>query len=210
MVLNANKPARVRLSAHTRRRLAELATERVRRTEQGDDAARVERCGAWLTAQCGTRHVELACASVACATLGSAARMAEDVVAAVADGAKARSSARTAASPERPALNDRAPLCTHARACRLGQSLSRAARVLAVDGRAEEMARLCESCGADASWATAHTPSRARRPRVDAVRGERAPARGGGAPMRAAGAEGHCADSEAQLASARVGCGGHP
>jgi len=131
---------------------------------------------------------------------------------------KARHSAHTAADHprERSALNNRATLCAHALACRRGQSRSRAARVLTVDGRAEEKARWSESRGADASvtfasWATVHhTPSHARRPRVDAVRGERAPARGGGAPMRAAGAEGHCADSEAQLASARVGCGGHP
>jgi len=49
-----------------------------------------------------------------------------------------------AAYPERPALNDRAPLCTRALVCRHGQSGSRAARVLTVDGRAEETARLFE------------------------------------------------------------------
>ena len=106
---------------------------------------------------------------------------------AVTDGTKVRHSAHTATYPERLALNGCAPLCTHALVCRRGQRHSRAARVLAADGRAEEMVRLCESRGADDSLAMARTPSRARRPRVDAVRGGRVPVRGGGGPMRHAG-----------------------
>jgi len=40
--------------------------------------------------------------------------------------------------------------------------------------------------GEDDPWAAAHTPNRARRPRVHVVSGEHAPAGGGGGPMLAA------------------------
>ena len=93
---------------------------------------------------------------------------------AVAEGVMARHSKHTAAYPERSALADRAQLCARALVCQHGQSRSRAARVLTVDGRAEETARLSEPRVADVSWAVAHTPSRVHRARTGAACGERA------------------------------------
>jgi len=80
------------------------------------DPARLERCRARLTAQCGTRRVRLTCASLRVLHRHRLCACQRMPWRAVFDVAKARNSANMASYTERPALNDRAPLCTGARA----------------------------------------------------------------------------------------------
>ena len=172
---------------HTRRRLAGPATKRLKPACLGarrrPSRALLRRNGrtVWDTARRartskrGMCYVEIGCA-LARGCRGVLSRR-----------APRRDTVRT----WQPARSDPPSTTVHRSArvrlsARTRRADQRAARVLVVDGRAEKTARVSESRGADDPWAAAHTPNRARRPRVDAVRGERAPAGGGGGPMLAA------------------------
>jgi len=170
-VLNEHKPASVHLSLHTWRCLAVLATKCVQpmsgRMPLPEPLRRTGcsahfQCASSSPVQRGLCYIGIGCTHP---------RGCRGVLSSTALGHVALHT-RPPARRDPPLKAGHRSARAHFCADVVSDSDSRATRVCILEGRAEEMARLPESCGTAGSWITSCAPSRARR--AEPACGERA------------------------------------